>query len=393
MMVLEHAGHVPGRCEVVSGDAAMVARQADQVSQVPFGTLVRRYRVAAGLTQAALAKRAGISVRRLGGLERGMAHRPRQDTVLLLAEALGLSPAEVTAFREAAQRPRSVALVEPVPAGSDAPPFVGRAQELALLDRHLAGQGPPLLLFAGEPGIGKTRLLIEAASRARAQGWCVLHGGCQRQGGQMPYAPLLEALQYHLHELRPTELRQVLQGCAWLVKLLPELDQVPIEPLQHWRLSPDQERRLMFGAVGRFLTNVAHPAGTLLVLDDLQWAGSDALNLLANLVRSTRAGPLRVLGAYRDTELSPEGPLATLLADLAHAGLAEHHGLTTLTPKECGHLLEGILEQPVAKADLLWERLAQRSGGIPFFVLSCVQALQTADGTSTGQNTVPWSVV
>jgi len=46
-----------------------------------------------------------------------------------------------------------------------------------------------------------------------------------------------------------------LQGCAWLVRLLPELAAAPIEPLPAWRLAPEQERRLMFGAAARFLGN------------------------------------------------------------------------------------------------------------------------------------------
>jgi hypothetical protein len=66
---------------------------------------------------------------------------------------------------------------------------------------------------------------------------------------------------------------------------------------------------------------VAGPAGTLLVLDDLQWAGSDALDLLMTLVRSGSTVPLRVIGAYRDTEVQSPDPLAALLADLAAVGL------------------------------------------------------------------------
>jgi hypothetical protein len=48
MMVLERAGHVYRRYELVGGDAAMEARQAGPVSQMPFGALLRRYRLAAG---------------------------------------------------------------------------------------------------------------------------------------------------------------------------------------------------------------------------------------------------------------------------------------------------------------------------------------------------------
>jgi hypothetical protein len=49
------------------------------------------------------------------------------------------------------------------------------------------------------------------------------------------------------------------------------------------------------------------------VLDDLQWAGADALELLASLLQAP-ARPLRVLGAYRSTEVAPQSPLAVALA-------------------------------------------------------------------------------
>jgi hypothetical protein len=50
---------------------------------------------------------------------------------------------------------------------------------VALLEGHLRGQGPPALLLAGQPGIGKPRLLHAALPRAAGQGLCVLEGGCQ----------------------------------------------------------------------------------------------------------------------------------------------------------------------------------------------------------------------
>jgi len=63
------------------------------------------------------------------------------------------------------------------------------------------------------------------------------------------------------------------------------------------------------------------PVGTSLVLDDLQWAEFDALDLLAVLTRSAAEVPLRVVGAYRDTEVEPPAPLAVRLPVLVHTGL------------------------------------------------------------------------
>src|SRR5438270_2811051 len=69
-----------------------------------FGEVLRRHRVAAGLTQEALAERAHLSTRAISALEQGVNQAPRKDTVALLADALALTGAERTTF-EAAGRP------------------------------------------------------------------------------------------------------------------------------------------------------------------------------------------------------------------------------------------------------------------------------------------------
>jgi tetratricopeptide (TPR) repeat protein/transcriptional regulator with XRE-family HTH domain len=366
----------------------------------PFGLVLRRYRQAAGLTQEALAERAHLSTRAVSDLERGLNQRPRKDTLELLANALALSPKAYAALEEAARRSRTPAPAAAAHPDATTSPLVGRQRELALLERHLAGQGPPLLLLAGEPGIGKTRLLQAAIPRAVAQGWRVLEGGCQRRGGQEPYAPLLQAVQHHVRGQPPDALRAQLQGCAWLVRLLPELLDGPIEPLPPWTLPPEQERRLMFEAVARFLANVAGPErGTMLLLDDLQWAGSDALDLLSTLVRppvtSRRErglggeGILSVVGAYRDTEVQPRDPLSVTVVDLAHAGLATHHTLAPLAVEEAGQLLDSLLEE--GERDALRTRVLQRAGGVPFFVVSYVQGLLLGE-RDDGGDAVPWDV-
>src|SRR5205085_5325831 len=277
-------------------------------------------------------------VRTIGDLERGASHAPRKDTVELLAEALALAPPERAALAEAARGLSTAPSSLPPPDVPSPPALVGRTYELALLEQHLSGQGQPALLLAGQPGIGKTRLLHAALPRAASQGLRVLEGGCQRRGGHEPYAPLLGALRRHIRHASPAQQRTELAGCAWLVRLLPELAGGSIAPLPAWTLPPEQERRLMVDAVIRFLANVAGPAGTLLVLDDLQWTGPDALDLLTALVHAAAEVPLRVLGAYRDAEGQPQDPLAVTLADLAHAGLASQHTLAPLPAEQMRQL-------------------------------------------------------
>jgi transcriptional regulator with XRE-family HTH domain/tetratricopeptide (TPR) repeat protein len=374
---------------VASGLAAR--RVAMDERDVPaFGNLVRRHRAAAGLTQEGLAERAGLSPLTVSALERGVNVTPRKETVALLAKALELT-AEYRAVFEAAARRGGAPVQASPPAryGRALPPLVGRAGELALLERHLAGGGPPVLLLAGEPGIGKSRLLVEARRLAVGQGYCVLEGGCQRQGDQDLYAPLVQALERHLAGQPSSRRGAALQGCGWLARLLPELAGEAEGPLPSLR--PEQERRLMFGAVGRYLANVAGPAGVVLVLDDLQWAGQDGLDLLVAVVRQGAALPLRVVGAYRDTDLQPRDALSLVLADLSHGGLALHRALAPLSVAEAASLLESLLAGSEGDGPALRARLAQRLGGVPFYLVSGAQALQLGERGGV-EAAIPWDV-
>lgn len=399
------------------------------VNPLTFASLLRRSRRAAGLTQFELATRAGIGVDTVSALERGVRQTPHTETVALLADALQLAPAD-RAFFEATARGHAVTHV---PLGSDPTqqppvilgakrqaPLVGRAHELAVLERHLTRQAPPLLMLAGEPGIGKSRLLAEAARRAHDSGWTILAGGCHRKSGQEPYTPVLDALAEHLASLPQAQARVMLEGCGWLVRLLPELVETVRVPTPTWTLPPEQERRLMFNAVARYVANVSGPAGTLLLLDDLQWAGADALDLLASLLRTPRdrsGHAVRVIGAYRDTEVRADDLLAVLLADLARERLSTHETLPPLTSAEAVDLFETLLsdgmsdhletaEPQAIRASIpaaRREEALRRAEGVPFYLVSSVQALlaetATGDGidaalapAAPGAGRIPWSV-
>jgi tetratricopeptide (TPR) repeat protein len=150
----------------------------------------------------------------------------------------------------------------------------------------------------------------------------------------------------------------------------------------------EHERRLMFQSVSRYLRNVASPAGVLLVLDDLQWAGTDAFDLLAVLVRSADDIPLRVLCAYRSTEVEPGDPLAGFLADLVRPDLAKHLSLAPLSAVESTQLLAGLLAGVDGVDEAVEERIVQRAGGVPFFVVSCAEAMRS--GSLADE--VPWDL-
>jgi class 3 adenylate cyclase/tetratricopeptide (TPR) repeat protein len=292
----------------------------------------------------------------------------------------GESTGDATAFVATAhvRSPRQLArgASAPLPAPTF-PPLIGRSAELDWLDRYLAGEEPPLFMLAGEPGIGKTRLLQEGAARAASRGWTVLSGGCHRRSGQEPYAPWPDTLSRFLTERAVTQQRVDLQGCAWLVRLLPELADLAVVPLPNWAVGGEQERRLMFQAAERYLANVAGPAGTLLVLDDLQWAGADALDLLAALLRTASVAPaLRVLGAYRSSEVTRQDPLAVVLADLGREGLVGELDLGPLAPDAAEVLLTALLAGTEPADPPLQEQALAHAEGVPFFLVSYAQGVR-----------------
>src|SRR5438093_7435566 len=136
-------GFSEGWCRATAARGGECVMAAGQVAA--FGALLRQYRRAAGLTQEALAERAGVTAQAISALERGIRRRPHPSTVRLLAAAVRLHAQDRAAFEAAVHRARDSvvrASARSQPArSSDLPSFVGRERELALLERHLGGEG------------------------------------------------------------------------------------------------------------------------------------------------------------------------------------------------------------------------------------------------------------
>lgn len=378
--------------------------------------LLRAYRLRKGLTQDELADLSGVSVNAIGAIERGASgasRGTRQGTVEALADALDLDEIERAQF--IAARRLSTPLVDVADPPAQRPgvlQLIGRSAEQVQIQRLLQGDGPPMLAFYGEPGVGKSRLLIEAEEQAWRTGWTPLVGGCQQSDGQHPYTPMFQALERHVAMQKRDDLCNTLQGCELMTQLLPELADVAPLPERAWQLPAEQERRLMFAAIGRYLARVAGPRGIVLILDDLQWAEPDGLLLLANLLRSANDGRqphkwLRVVAASHDmtsgmTSGMTRGgshPLRRMLQDLARDRLVSWTRLTPLNVEHSETLLRTALEdaplESLDQREILIRKALARSGGMPLFLTSFAREIRDAalsDGGMPLDENVPWDI-
>jgi DNA-binding CsgD family transcriptional regulator/tetratricopeptide (TPR) repeat protein len=229
--------------------------------------------------------------------------------------------------------------------------FVGRAHELAELERALAaaraGRGATVLVV-GEAGIGKTRLAAEVARRALAEGFEVLLGrAIDVIGTELPFQLFVDAL-------RPLS-----------------------DP---WRLEegPGASQLRAFQAVRELLAERAATAPLLLELEDLHWADASSLDLTVFLARGLADRPVLVLGTARGDEPASAGRVRRLAEGIRRSG-ATVLELGPLDRDELAALLAARAHGPVPAA--LATAIATRSEGNPFLA----EELLAASGDPSGE--------
>jgi len=238
--------------------------------------------------------------------------------------------------------------------------FVGRADELGSLERlldELARGHPGAVEVAGEPGIGKTRLLMEVAARAGARGYLVLSGAASEFENDLPFSVFVDALDEYVAGLEPGWLA-VLDGAvqAELAHVFPSLSALA----RGRQVSPQHERYRSHRAVRALLEHLARTRPLVLVLDDFHWADSASAELLGALLRRQPAAAVLTAVALRPRQ-TPERLAITL--ERAHRSAAVARvGLGALTLDEARQLLGERFD--AARAALLY----QESGGNPFYL-------------------------
>ena len=215
--------------------------------------------------------------------------------------------------------------------------FVGRGHELGVLAAHLAARDRPsggVLLISGQAGIGKTALVDHALGGAAAAA-AVVRGYCPAE----PAPPLW----------------------PWRSALKRAGVEIAREP----DVEPAAAASARFAALAQ-MNDALIAAGPLtVVLEDLHWADSASLDLLAHVGAVASGAPLTVVGTARSP--APEN-IAVQLADLGRYG-AVTMTLAPFTPGEVAELVD-----PARAAEV-----HERTGGLPLLVAAVRAGYGSAD--------------
>ena len=250
-------------------------------------------------------------------------------------------------------------------------PFSGRSEVFdQLVDawKRCATGGFEVVLLAGEPGIGKTRLAQELAIRVQGGDGLVLGGRCDEDvtGSFQPFAA---ALDWYVKQHETTAVRDALGSYPGdLARLVPDLaDRVPDLPTP-FADEPGSERLRLFQAVESWLAVGADDTPRLLVLDDLHWADKPTLLLLKHLISNPPTG-LMVLCTYRDTDVDRSHPLAAMLADFRRMSAVSRIALDGLGDDGVRELLVRTGGHDLDEVGLEFAEVVHReTSGNPFFL-------------------------
>ncbi|MCY1139106.1 AAA family ATPase [Actinoplanes sp. Pm04-4] len=218
--------------------------------------------------------------------------------------------------------------------------LVGRDAELDAVDTLLDEKTSRVVVFAGEPGIGKSRMLTELGARADARGMLVLSGSASEYERDLPFWLFVDALDEYLRATPPDGLD----------------DDDLAEVLPSWRKAAPatgDPRYRAHRAIRHLLEVLARDKPVVLLLDDVHWADSASVELVCALLRRPPAAPV-LLGLATRPRQTP----SRLTADLGRAGsLVTRFDLGPLSRDDVRELLgpDGVA-------------LYEESGGNPFYL-------------------------
>ena len=376
-LALVHSGLQPAETGVTAGTLAYMAPEIlmgepASISSDLYAVGMMGYEVFAGEHPFAINQPARLIQQIINTIPDVNAIDVPMELGMVFWRLLAKDPAERFASAPDVIRGINRASIHPYPVESSATResflqasrLVARDEELAYLTRLLheamTGKGS-VQLIGGESGVGKSRLIEEIRSLAMVNGAVVMRGQATDVGSR-PFEiwlPVIRSLCLTANDLTN-------QQIAMLKVLVVELDRLlgreldAIEPLE---VRPEQ---LLEEILGFFVTVIRHvKSPVVILLDDLQWAGSESLKLLAQLQTVAADLPLLIVGSYRDNErlsMADEVPNAPIMK------------LRRLDAKGIEQLSAAMLGS-AGRREQVVELLRRESEGNIFFIIEVVRVL------------------
>ncbi len=357
------------RREALSAEASRLEQLQDHTSALRFALEL--------LELDPLSEEAHRQVMRLHALrgDRANALRAFERCRVALSQELGLEPLPET-LELARMIEEGVPLRSGAPLGSVVshpaiplavlrpPKLVGREREWAALEA--AWNARQVMLVRGQPGAGKTRLMLDVL---RFHGEYALFEG--RPGDEnVSYATLARGLKTILEGF-PLHLE------AWerreLSRLVPSLQSAPPPPI-----TSDAEKLRFLEAVEQVLERLCDHGVQAVAVDDLQFM--DNASFEAVLYLSARlTDTLRLILSYRDGELGPDAE--SRLQQGVQLGRSVIVQLQPFGQDAVHQLIESL---GVPDAPTLTERLHRHAGGNPMFVLETIKTLFETNAFDAG---------
>jgi len=247
--------------------------------------------------------------------------------------------------------------------------MIGRRTEFDWLLRSLAAAAddePSTVFIAGEAGVGKSRLVAEFATFARAEGATVLVGEClELTQTPLPYAPLIEVLRGLPRTVSPEELDALLgDGRADLALLAPELGRRVTE--RRFELQNEHVQSVVFERTLGLLRRLANRAPTALVIEDLHWSDRPTTDFVQFLVRNLDDAGVLLIVTYRSDELHRRHPLRPVLGELERRSDVDRIELEPLGRADTEALTIALRGRSLAPDEL--QLVYRRADGNPFFI-------------------------
>ena len=238
---------------------------------------------------------------------------------------------------------------------------IGRSAELDAVAQELRDASGRLaaVTLEGEPGIGKTRLLLAASELASASGFtCVAITADEEIRGPFLVARSLFAASA-IHDAAagtPAE-----AAVRRVVEAISGRDEPGFETL-----SPDAKLLRAFDLAGVAISTLAGIHPLALLIDDVQWADDDSLRLLRYVVRSDADRPVFLFLTIRPDEFASVTEAVNFVADMERMGLVRRLRPGRFSSVETAELLKRVLGGPVEAASAA--AVQAQSEGVPFIV-------------------------